>query len=250
MGSFEAGRSLPGSQPTPRNRASACGRQDGDSNRPETPQHATVRAVPTDPFLEHAYELETLEDTLAFYARWAETYDAHVERRLGYIAARDSARQLAEHLSDRSALILDIGCGTGLTAHYLTTAGFSRFDGIDITPEMIDAARKRGIYRLLYEADLTKPLDIADQLYDAAISTGTFTIAHVGSESLSEIVRVLKRGGLFACTVHEEIWSSKSFESTFLDLRQNRILRAVEIKRGRIFRDAEAMVKYCLFEKL
>ena len=91
---------------------------------------------------------------------------------------------MAEHLSafvsDKSIPVLDVGCGTGLTSHYLSDLGFQRFEGIDITPSMLERASARGIDRKLTEADITKPLDLATGSYEAIISSGAFTLGPVG----------------------------------------------------------------------
>ena len=119
-------------------------------------------------------ELEEDETLLGLYVGvpLTERYDERMEDRLGYVAPRVMAERLAARLDDRSAVILDVGCGTGLTCQYLAERGFTTFDGIDITPEMIAKSRERGIYRDLYQADITEPLDMADAAYDAAISSG------------------------------------------------------------------------------
>jgi SAM-dependent methyltransferase len=48
----------------------------------------------------------------------------------------------------------DLGCGTGRTGAWLATTGIDTIDGVDITPEMLELARARGIYRRLVEADV------------------------------------------------------------------------------------------------
>ena len=158
-----------------------------------------------DDFVTGAYGLDGLDESLRFYTEWADDYDERMEEHLGYVAPRFTAERLAAHLDDRSAAILDIGCGTGLTYQYLAALGFSTCDGVDVTPAMIAKSRERGIYRDLYEADITKPLDMADAAYDAAISSGTFTHGHVGAEAIPEIVRILKPGALFACSIHKDV---------------------------------------------
>ena len=134
----------------------------------------------SDPFLQQAYGLKDLEAAMSFYDQWAEQYDDQMEQKLGYIAPRFMAERLAAFVADKSTPVLDVGCGTGLTSQYLSGLGFEHFDGIDITPRMLERARERGIYRTLTEADVTQPLDLASGSYDAIISSGTFTLGHVG----------------------------------------------------------------------
>ncbi len=203
-----------------------------------------------DAFLTGAYGLDGLDDALRFYAAWADGYDERMEDRLGYVAPRVMAERLAGRLDDRSAAILDVGCGTGLTCQYLAERGFTTFDGIDITPEMILKSRERGIYRDLYEADITEPLDMADAAYDAAISSGTFTLGHVGAEPIPEIVRVLKPGALLACSIHKDIWQAKGFEARFAELEAAGAMRSVEVHLDEFFTGLGKTAMYCIFERL
>lgn len=126
---------------------------------------------------------------------------------------------MAEHLSafvsDKSIPVLDVGCGTGLTSHYLSDLGFQRFEGIDITPSMLERASARGIDRKLTEADITKPLDLATGSYEAIISSGAFTLGPVGCEAITELVRGLSRGGHLGCSIHKNLWTKAGFEQAF-----------------------------------
>src|SRR6185295_10148293 len=64
--------------------------------------------------------------------------------------------------------VVDLGCGSGRTARWLAANGASTIDGIDLTPEMLDRARERGLHRRLEEADVrATPLPTAH--YDVAV---------------------------------------------------------------------------------
>ncbi|MEM7426034.1 MAG: class I SAM-dependent methyltransferase [Pseudomonadota bacterium] len=201
-------------------------------------------------FLDEAYGLKDLKDVMGFYHDWAEDYDDQMEQKLGYIAPRVMAERLAAHLENKAAAILDVGCGTGLTSKYLADSGFAVFDGVDITPRMLERSRERGIYRALIEADITLPLEFADASYDAVISSGTFTLGHVGSEPIAELVRVLKPGGHLACSIHKEIWTAKGFEQKFDALAGEGVLREVERTPGEFFKGYGETALYFVFEKI
>ncbi len=69
--------------------------------------------------------------------------------------------------SDAGA-VADLGCGSGRTAGWLTARGVEAIDGVDLTPEMLDKARERGLHRRLDEADVrATPLPTA--AYDIAV---------------------------------------------------------------------------------
>ena len=88
-------------------------------------------------------------------------------------------------------------------------------DGVDISPEMLKQAERKGHYRKLIEADLTKPLPIADATYAGLTSAGTFTHGHVGPEALNELIRVLRPGAVCAIGVNAAFFVKANFENVF-----------------------------------
>ncbi|MCB1477310.1 MAG: class I SAM-dependent methyltransferase [Rhodobiaceae bacterium] len=154
------------------------------------------------------------------YKVWAQTYDKMLVAMLGYQAPDFVARALAPYLPDGSPRVLDVGCGTGLTAEALLSHGKAEVDGIDFSPEMLEKARDRGIYGELITADVTKKLPMAADTYDGAISSGLFTHGHVGAEALPHILRVLKPGGVFGFTVYWKIWDRGGFSKMMAKLEK------------------------------
>lgn len=200
-------------------------------------------------FLDDAYALETQADALAFYDRWADEYDAQVERGLHYLAPRLLAEALVRHQPPGDSPILDVGCGTGLTGGCLRELGFSIIDGVDLSKAMLAKAAEKGVYRDLIEADLNDPLPFEDGAYVAAVSTGTFTLGHVGPEPVDELLRVLEAGGIFACTVHLAVWESKGFSRRFAELEDAGAMRIIEQDIGYYFEGSEPTARYCVLRK-
>lgn len=198
-------------------------------------------------FLEDAYALGGDDDTRAFYERWAEEYDAQLEAGLHYVAPRALVAALARHLPRGSGPILDVGCGTGMTCVHLRRSGFPQVDGIDFSPAMLVKAEEKGIYRALFEADLNDPLPFADGSYAAAISTGTFTLGHVGPEPIDELLRVLRPEALLACTVHAQVWDARGFAAKFAALEQAGRVHVIERNMGVFFEGGELEARYCVF---
>ena len=108
--------------------------------------------------LVRAYALQTDDESRALYRDWAETYDNTMLQGLNYQSPALVAELLAQHLPDRQAQILDIGCGTGLGGLALAGHGFQCIDGLDVSPEMMQVAGRRGVYRQFLTADLNAPL--------------------------------------------------------------------------------------------
>jgi len=201
--------------------------------------------------LERAYSLASPEESLNLYRDWAGTYDHTMLDGLAYISPALLADLVARHLTDRRSLILDVGCGTGLTALELARRGYSRFEGLDISPDMLAASEARGLYERLRQADLTGPLEAEDGAYDAVASTGTFTHGHVGADCLNELVRVLRPGGLLACTIHRDVWTAMGFEARLASLAADGRLREVAVEAGVYYASStEPDGYFCLYEAI
>jgi len=83
------------------------------------------------------------------YDRWAASYEETVED------AMDLA--LLERLEVDWAgvgAVADLGCGTGRTGAWMAERGVGEIDGVDLSPGMLAAARERGVYRSLAEAQV------------------------------------------------------------------------------------------------
>lgn len=145
--------------------------------------------------LDEAYQIDGPDGARRMYGDWATTYDDSFGAAWGYIAPREIAAILAAEIGPE-AKILDIGAGTGLVGEHLRGR---TVDALDITPEMLEIARPKGIYRNLMLGDLTQTLDIPDASYDAVVSCGTFTHGHVGPECFPDLLRITRPGAVFAC---------------------------------------------------
>ena len=207
-------------------------------------------AIKTDDFVQQAYHLESTDEMVDFYRKWAADYDRQMLDQRGYTAPSSIAKILSEQLSDTRASVLDVGCGTGLTCRLLAESGFSQLDGIDLSQEMIEVARERGIYRNLLQGDVNQPLQLETASYDGVVSSGTFTHGHVGPGPLDEIFRVLKPGGVLACTVHQDLWQSMGFEDRFAALVDQGIASLISLELGSYYRDKPLEGWFCVYRKV
>lgn len=145
-------------------------------------------------------------EAVAVYREWAAEYDDDVSGALGFIGGDRIADLLAEHTTDRTAPVIDLGCGTGAVGARLHTRGFELVDGLDISPEMLAVAAGKQIYGQLFVVDLLATIPIADRTYAAAVSAGTFTSGHVGPAAIPEIVRILRPAAVVAWVVASSVW--------------------------------------------
>ncbi len=70
--------------------------------------------------------------------------------------------------ADRDVAILDAGCGTGSLVWWLQRRGFTRAEGIDVSPEQIEIAKGLGV-RNVAVADLRHHLSLRRGCYDVLI---------------------------------------------------------------------------------
>jgi len=79
------------------------------------------------------------------YAIWAATYEHTVKNDMD-LWLLNELRSVTWAEVGRAA---DLGCGTGRTGAWLAAHGVRQIDGVDLTPEMLDRARARGVFAQL-----------------------------------------------------------------------------------------------------
>ncbi len=203
-----------------------------------------------DSFVTEAYNLENEKSMKQFYAKWAADYDQQMLVELGYVSPFLIAEALKKNLPNKKSRILDIGCGTGLTVVDLSKAGYTHLYGIDLSEDMVEVAGSRGIYTNLKTGDVNQPLDYDDNFFDGAISSGTFTHGHVGPKPLREICRILKPGGIIACTVHMDLWETMEFKQEFKLLVSNGIIECLSLDMDKFYETGDAEGWFCVYRKL
>lgn len=129
----------------------------------------------------------------------------------------NSEKVLVDKYFKRGAKILDIGCGSGRTAISLTQGGFN-VTGVDITPEMIDNAKRVSKSKGLsidYQAGDATNLEFKDNYFGGAIFANNGWAQIPGKENrqkaLSEIYRVLKPGACFILVAHQRYYTGRYF---------------------------------------
>jgi ubiquinone/menaquinone biosynthesis C-methylase UbiE len=109
------------------------------------------------------------------------------------------------HAALRSGeVVLDLGCGAGidtlLAARSVGPAG--RAIGLDMTPEMVERARRNaaaaGLENVEIREGLMEALPLRDASVDVVISNGVLNLSTRKSRALAEAFRVLRPGGRVA----------------------------------------------------
>jgi len=190
-----------------------------------------------DATLRRAYGVEDTADVVALYRDWAARFEADTVGRLGYVAPALVAAAFESAWPDRTAPVVDLGCGTGLAGEALAARGYEIVDGLDISPEMLVQARAKGVYRTLAVGDLTARLAARDGAWAAGVCVGTFTHGHVGPDSLGEALRVVAPGGVLVLTVNDGVWDDLDYPSALDALAASGTAKAVAVDRADYLRE-------------
>jgi len=168
-----------------------------------------------DPNLTNAYAVTSKDEVRELYENWAETYDADFIEAQGYQMPQVIAEVFAA--AGGQGPVLDVGAGTGRGGEHLAEVGVQDIDGIDLSPDMLRVARRKGVYRALVAADITEPLAGIGP-YNGIVSAGTFTFGHLGPEGLPALLDVAAPGCLFVLGVNAKHYASTGFEAAFAAL--------------------------------
>lgn len=191
----------------------------------------------------------------ASYVR--ETFDAFApefeQRLVGDLDYRvpellaDFVRGHAAEMADITHLeVLDLGCGTGLVGDALGGLAGS-IVGVDLSPRMLEEARKKNRYASLHEADIAAWLRTAPEAsFDLVVAADVFIYIGDLDRVISGAARVLRTRGMFAFSIEscaEKDWQllpsgryaqSESYIAALVTRHgfQVRVRESVEIRRG------------------
>jgi predicted TPR repeat methyltransferase len=157
----------------------------------------------TEDRLEKVYSADTPEKAEAAYDGWASKYDADLMA-MGYRLPWMFAASVLRHIPFGIGPILDAGCGTGLQVEPLHLLGWRGFIGVDLSTEMMEVARAKGLYDDLQQVELGKELPFETGHFAAAFCVGTMTPGHAPIETLDELIRVTRPGGFIAFSLRHD----------------------------------------------
>ena len=114
------------------------------------------------------------------------------------------AKLLGEDI--RSALALDMGCGTGLVGTEMMKRGLRQVIGIDASQGMIEKAKEKGTYSDFICQFLGRPKEFPKELcdrFDVVTAAAILAENHLGCEVFDEMVMALKKGGYAVFTTRD-----------------------------------------------
>lgn len=152
-----------------------------------------------------AYAARTRDDLRDLYREWADDYDED-HATIGFVGHVRAAEVLARHTTRHDvARVLDAGAGTGAAGEALAALGFRDLTAVDLSEEMLAKASAKGVYRATLAADVSLPIDtFAEDSFDAAILVGVFSYGQAPAETLDEILRLVRPGGVVVFTLRTD----------------------------------------------
>jgi MFS family permease len=177
--------------------------------------------------LDRLYGARDLEELRSEYDLIAAAYDKELVDGMGYRSPRAVAT-VARRLLPKEAHILDVGAGTGLLGVALAEAGFSRLDGLDLSPKMLVEAQSKGVYGELREGRLGGALEYETAGYDGVVAAGVLTAGHAPAASLDELVRITRPGGHVIFTLRCDAGRPPGFDERMAALTDARLWELVE----------------------
>ena len=145
---------------------------------------------------------------------YASRFDTHLVGALGYSAPKLMREAVARLTSNnrRFQHALDLGCGTGLIGEHFRDI-VTEIDGVDLSPKMLEQARRKQIYGRLDREEIVTWLEraVAEALsFDIVFSADVFIYVGNLEPAFKAVRAVLANDGLFVFSV--EHLAQGSFE--------------------------------------
>lgn len=173
---------------------------------------------------------------------YAAYFDIDLMEKLNYRLPDTLYKAVYPYLPDeRSATIIDLGCGTGLSARLLTKHAI-KIIGIDLSPKMLSYADKKGYYHQLICDNLINGLQRCDESADLIIAADVFVYLGDLQETFFAVQDRLKQEGKFIFTVERGTDQDYQLRSTGRYVHTNDYIRRLAKESGFNFLDEQLIV--------
>jgi predicted TPR repeat methyltransferase len=134
------------------------------------------------------------------YKDFAWSYESRMREDLEYKGPERLLDAIRSVIGDEAGLnVVDLGCGSGFAGMVLKPFA-SRLIGIDLSPDMLELAKKRAIYDGLEVAEITDWLNQCDESFDLISCCDCLIYFGDLTKITQAAAKRLKPGGVFAIT--------------------------------------------------
>lgn len=161
-----------------------------------------------------------MENRNPFFGKRAEAYERFFKTAYGKTVFELEKRLLLNVLN-REATLLEVGCGTGMWMETLKKEGFNEPVGVDISPDMLKVAQRRGINRLILGN--AENLPFKANSVDTSLFVTSLEFMRSKRKAFVEAVRVSKKSVVVAFLNRYSLLSLYRF---FRSLFKNSVYRA------------------------
>ncbi|MEM7561534.1 MAG: class I SAM-dependent methyltransferase [Pseudomonadota bacterium] len=158
--------------------------------------------------LKQYYNSADTAETLSTYESWAENYDSENIGN-GFRLPGIACAMIVRHVTDLTSNIYDAACGTGLIGDNLSVLGYQKIIGSDLSPAMLERAKRLGCYKKLYQCDLGQEIPEPDSAYDVTTCFGSLGPGHAPADCLDEFVRITRPGGKIIFNVRADTYAEQ-----------------------------------------
>jgi predicted TPR repeat methyltransferase len=152
----------------------------------------------------------------ALFDQYADHYEEHMVNKLSYTLPEIMADYIFKYglnklkplceISEKPPLkILDLGCGTGLMAQALINKSPQKLEihGVDLSPNMLELAREKGVYQSVSCEDILDYLNTAceSKQWDGVMAADVLNYFGDLSDLFQKVKRALRPGGWFCFSV-------------------------------------------------
>lgn len=178
-------------------------------------------------FLNTVYQTETRDEVETLYDAWASSYDAELAAN-GYATPARVARAMAQ--TGCREPVLDLGCGTGLSAAAMQAEGYRVIDGTDLSAGMLEEARAKGLYRDLWVTDPDAPLPAGTYATIAAVAV--VSPGAGGPELLDAMAAAVAPGGHLAFSFNDHALADPAYRARLNELLDTGAFRLLHAEHG------------------
>ncbi|XP_012937949.1 methyltransferase-like protein 27 [Aplysia californica] len=150
----------------------------------------------------------TIAESQELYRVWAEsgTYDQVIKDPAAYNGPKALLKAVQSVVTDKNALFLDIGAGTGLVGEVLNESGYKNLHALEPQPKFAELTGSKGFYSKVFTQFIggDSPVSAPDDTYDVLVSSGAFAPGHIPCSAIPEAIRLVKPGGYIIICLREE----------------------------------------------